>query len=135
MKRPLAHVAAVVLGLMTITPQAHAKFNIRLMITGPGLAAPIELLNPGVEIGCVFSRPCPLTVRTPARPLGPRYEVVEWLEGHHARGPMRDRIVHELYPHATEGPRVFTSAGQQWHDWNRKRTVPGGWRLRTSSTR
>ena len=126
MRRPLV-TAAIVAGLMTFTPPAQAKFNIRLVVSGPGLAGPIELFNAGMDIGCVFSRPCNLTSRAPARPLGSRYEVIESLEGHHARGRMMDRIVHDLYPYASGGPRVFTPAGQTWHDWNRKRHIPGGW--------
>lgn len=127
MRRQLALAAAIVAGLMTITPQAQAKFNIRLVVNGPGLADPIELFNSGTDIGCVFSRPCSLTSRAPTRPLGARYEVIESLEGHHARGRMMDRIVHDLYPYAPGGPRVFTAPGQTWHDWNKRRHIPGGW--------
>lgn len=127
MRRPLVVTAAILVGFMTITTQAQAKFNIRLVVNGPGLAGPIELFNAGMDIGCVFSRPCSLTSRAPARPLGPRYEVIESLEGHHARGRMMDRIVHDLYPYASGGPYVFTAPGQIWHDWNRKRRIPGGW--------
>jgi hypothetical protein len=126
MRRPIA-VVSIIAGLLAITPQAQAKFNIRLMVDGPGLADPVELLNPGADIGCVFSRPCQLKVDAPAPPVGARYEVVEWLEGHHARGPMSDRIVHDLYPYAPGGPRVFTPAGQTWVDWNREQEVRGGW--------
>jgi hypothetical protein len=125
-RRPLV-TAAIVAGLITFTPPAQAKFNIRMVVSGPGLADPIELFNAGMDIGCVFSRPCSLTSPAPARPLGPRYGVIESLEGHHARGRMMDRIVHDLYPYVPGGPRVFTAAGQTWHDWNRKRHIPGGW--------
>ncbi|HET6770101.1 MAG TPA: hypothetical protein VFH75_00500 [Actinomycetota bacterium] len=127
MRRPPVVTTAIVAGLMMITAPAQAKFNIRLVVSGPGLAGPIELFNAGMDIGCVFSRPCNLASRAPARPLGPRYEVIESLEGHHARGRMMDRIVHDLYPYAPGGPRVFTAPGQTWHDWNRKRHIPGGW--------
>jgi hypothetical protein len=126
MRRPIA-VVSIVAGLLAITPRAQAKFNIRLVVDGPGLADPIELFNPSIDIGCVFSRPCQLKVDSPVPPVGARYEVVEWLEGHHARGRMSDRIVHDLYPYAPGGPRVFTPPGQTWVDWNRSQQVRGGW--------
>jgi hypothetical protein len=127
MRRQLALAAAVVAGLMTITAPAQAKFNVRVVIDGPGLSAPVELFNPGVDIGCVLSRPCDSISHPPARPLGPRYMLTQFLEGHHARGPMMDRIFHDLYPFAPGGPRVFTQKGQTWHEWNRMRRAPGGW--------
>jgi hypothetical protein len=127
LRRSLALAATLVAVLMTIAAPVQAKFNVRVVIDGPGLGPPVELFNPGGEIGCLLSRPCSATSRPPARPLGPRYEVMQLLEGHHAHGLMNDRIVHDLYPFAPGGPRMFTQAGQTWHDWNRIRKVPGGW--------
>jgi hypothetical protein len=125
--RRLLIFTAAVAGLLTITPPAQAKFNVRISIGGPSLEGPVELFNPEIDIGCVFSRPCDSTSRPPAMPLGPRYMVTQSLEGHHARGLMMDRILHDLYPYAPEGPWVFTAAGQTWHEWNRLRRTPGGW--------
>jgi hypothetical protein len=58
MKRRLMLAGTIVAGLMAITSPAHAKFNVRVVIDGPGLGAPVELFNPGIDVGCVFSRPC-----------------------------------------------------------------------------
>jgi hypothetical protein len=127
MRRGVAFAAVTFGALMTITPPAHAKFNVRVVIDGPGLPRSIELLNPVIDIGCVFNRPCSPASAPPAGPLGPRYTVIQFLEGHHARGPMMDRIVHDLYPDATGGPRLFTASGQAYHEWDRMRRVRGGW--------
>lgn len=126
MRRSLVFPAAIV-GLMTITPPAQAKFVVRVVIDGPGLVQPVELSNTAVRIGCTLSTYCHPVSHPPNGRLGPRYTVTQSLEGHHARGLMMDRIVHDLYPYAPEGPWVFTAAGQIWHDWNRIRRVPGGW--------
>lgn len=127
MKRQFAHVAAVVLGLMTITQEAQAKFAVRLVIDGPGLPRPLELPNTSVRVGCTFARYCHPLADPPGGSLGPRFVVTQWLEGHHADGPMMDRIVHAFYPYASERPVIFTASGQTWHDWNRTRRVKGGW--------
>lgn len=126
MRRSLVFTGAIV-GLMTITPPAQAKFVVRVVIDGPGLVEPVELSNTAVRVGCTLSTYCHPVSHPPNRRLGPRYTVTQSLEGHHARGLMMDRIVHYLYPYAPEGPWVLTTAGQIWHDWNRIRRVPGGW--------
>jgi hypothetical protein len=113
--------------LMTIAPPAQAKFVVRLVIDGPGPAGPVELPDSAVRIGCTFSRSCRPVSHPPVRPLGPRYDIDQIIEGHSPRGPEFDRIVHDLYPSAPGGPWVFTPSGQTWVDWNRTRKVPGGW--------
>jgi hypothetical protein len=69
-----------------------------MIIEGPGLIEPIELTNTSVLIGCMFHKPCRPVAHPPGKSLGPRFTVTQSLEGHHARGLMKDRIVYELYP-------------------------------------
>ena len=127
MRRLIALAAAMVAGLVTMAHPVQAKFNVRVIIDGPGLVEPIELPNTAVRIGCLFVKPCRSLANPPVRSLGPRFTVTQSLEGHHARGLMMDRIVHDLYPYARGGAWVFTPPGQTWHDWSRIRRVPGGW--------
>ena len=127
MRRSPALAAAIVAGLMMIPLPAQAKFVVRVVIDGPGLVEPVELPNTEIRVGCTFSNHCRRLLHPPDGALGPRYMVTQWLEGHHARGLMMDRIVHDLYPWAPGGPWVFTASGQTWHDWSRIRQVPGGW--------
>ena len=127
MRRALAFAAALLASLVAIAHPAQAKFYMRVTIDGPGLAEHIELPNTAVRIGCMFIKPCRPVVNPPDESLGPRFTVIQSLEGHHSRGPMMDRIVHDLYPYADDGPWVFTLSGQTWHDWNRIRRVPAGW--------
>lgn len=127
MRRPLALVAGLLAGLVMTAHPAQAKFYVRVTIEGPALIEPIELPKTDVRIGCQFSKPCHAVPKPPDGSLGPRFTVTQSLEGHHARGPMMDRIVHDLYPFAPDGPWLFTPSGQTWHDWNRIRRVPGGW--------
>lgn len=116
----------MVAGLMTVPQPAHAKFNVRVVIDGPGLVRQIELPNTAVPIGCTFGTCHPVS-HPPGKPLGPRYEVTQFLEGHGPQGPQTDRIVHDLYPYAPGRPWVLTAPGQTWRDWNRTRRVPSGW--------
>jgi hypothetical protein len=127
MKRLMVAAAAIAAVLVTIAHPAHAKFNVRVIIEGPRLVEPIELPNTSIRIGCMFSKPCRPVAHHSERSLGPRFTVTQYLEGHHARGLMKDRVVHDLYPYAEHGPWVFTASGQTWHDWARIRRVPGGW--------
>jgi hypothetical protein len=126
MKR-IALLSAIVASLVAIATPAQAKFVVRLVIDGPEMTDPIELPNTSFRMGCVFLEYCHPESLPPEKPLGPRYTVTQWLEGHTPGGPMMDPILHDLYPYSPEGPWIFTAPGQTWHDWNRIRRVPSGW--------
>ena len=129
MRRLLPLVGTIVGVLLAIATPASAKANIRVVIAGPGLVAPIELLNPSIDIGCLSADVCIGRLSEPEARLGPRYRVTQSFEAVHAGdsvkpGQLLARFRHDLYPYASGGPAAFTPPDQRWVDGHQ---IQGGW--------
>lgn len=72
MRRLLPLVGTIVGVLLVVATPASAKANIRVVIAGPGLAGPVELLNPDIDIGCLSADVCIKRLIEADARLGPR---------------------------------------------------------------
>ncbi len=131
--RIIALVALVALALLTAPAVAMAKGPLSGSVSGPGLAAPIELDGTGE-----WDEHSPLALLTadtgiydrsrhpprPAGELGPRYDV-RLMFPRHSTGKPANVVRQHLYPYAEHGPTVHTLRGQRIFE----HTPPtaGGW--------
>jgi hypothetical protein len=126
-------IALVTLALLTAPGVAMAKGPLSGSVSGPGLAAPIELGGAGE-----WDEDSPLALLTadtgiydhsthpprPAGELGPRYDV-RLVFPRHSTGKPDYVVKQHLYPYAENGPTVYTLRGQPIFDDTFR--TSGGW--------
>lgn len=132
MKR-LSQVTVVLAALAVLAPAgALAKGASEATIVGPGLDAPISIVNDTGELTkiaesagffpAVFARiPDPMLDERPAGDLGPKFTITYVMPG---PGGEVSRIGQDVYPYASPAPVSYVEPGQPF--WTTDRTR-GGW--------
>jgi hypothetical protein len=130
MRLRILFAALLTTGVVLVPTSADAKGAKEVMVTGPGLDAPIRLANwaehgisPNAfadKSGLFRDEPDRRTATRPPGDLGPRYVATyAWMTGQDETTPLRQ----ELYPFASGGPLSHTRRQQGVNDF-----VPeGGW--------
>lgn len=134
MPRRATLLAALVVGLLSITPAAHAKGPAGAVIEGDGVSGALVIDKPG-ELGqgtpmsqlveavgffeLTFGESAKISKTQPTKAIGKSRIVITWdMTG-------GDTIVQEIYHHAEGGPVTYIEPGQEF--WEDTAVVVGGW--------